>query len=453
MRRLVLPTLLVLAIVALAVALRSGTDAKRYEFDAVFDTARGMVPGQLVKIAGARVGRVEDVTLTPDRKASFRLSIEERFGPLRADASCKILPEGFISESFVQCDPGTPGRPALPPLRGVGGDEPTVPLDRTAASVQLQQVIDTFSMPVSARIKAILTELGISVAGRGQDVNALLRRANPALAQTRQMLAILDREGDALGDAVTQTDAVLAELRDRRGALDGFVRKAGRVAGTTAGRSDRLQDGVRRLPALLAQTQTSLASLRTVSDKLAPTVRALGTAAPSLTRLQGLVPDFSRATTTSLPKLDRGLSALRTALEPTRKIAERATTASDRIRPTLGETNEFLESLRKTGGNEGLLDAFYGLATGLSPYDSVSHSVSIQIAVDARCIIQRDAPACSGQFTAPGKGQIPVNDPQYRSAERRAQRIIGDPQLTAKHLSTPDARAIKGVLDTILRRR
>ena len=31
----------------------------------------------------------------------------------REDASCNIQPEGLISENFVQCDPGTPGKDAL----------------------------------------------------------------------------------------------------------------------------------------------------------------------------------------------------------------------------------------------------------------------------------------------------------------------------------------------------
>jgi ABC-type transporter Mla subunit MlaD len=436
-------------VIVLAVVLRDGggEEPQEYRFGAVFDTAQGIVPGQLVKIAGARVGKIDEVELTRGNKARFVMSIDERFGPFKDDASCKILPEGFISESFIQCEPGTPGRRELRAVRGVGGNEPTVPLERTSASVQLQQVIDTFDMPVSARVRAIINELGITFAGRGQDVNALLRRANPALAQTRQMLAALDAEGVELGDAVAQTDAVVDELHRRRGSLQDFVGRSSRVVDTTADRSGRLQSSVRRLPALLAQTQTSLSSLRTVADKLSPTVRALGRSAPSITRVQDLASSFSRTTQASLPKLDRGLSSLRGALRPTSELARQLQATSTAIRPTTGELGQLLESLRSTGGNEGLTDAFYGLATGLSPYDSVGHSVSIQVAVDARCIVQRDAPGCSGQFNAPGQGQIPVNDPKFAAAENRAKRILGDPARTAESLSQPDALGLKRLLD------
>src|SRR5690606_13042664 len=128
-----------------------------------------IVPGQLVKLAGARVGTVKEVNLTKDRKAAFRLEIDEKFGPFRDDASCKILPEGFISESFIQCDPGTPGKPELSTRPDHDG-LPTVPVERTVASVQLQEVIDTFNLPVAERIRAILTEFGIASAGRADDL-------------------------------------------------------------------------------------------------------------------------------------------------------------------------------------------------------------------------------------------------------------------------------------------
>ena len=58
---------------------------------------------------------------------------------------------------------------------------PTVPLQRTTVPVSLQDVLDIFSLPVDERLSVLINELGIGTAGRGTDINAILRRANPAL--------------------------------------------------------------------------------------------------------------------------------------------------------------------------------------------------------------------------------------------------------------------------------
>src|ERR1700712_6012850 len=106
MRRVLAASIVILAVLAVAVTPRSQS-ASTYRVDAIFDTAKGIIPGQVAKIAGARVGAIEDVQLTKDYKARIIMSIPRRF-TFHSDASCTIQPEGLISENFVQCDPGTP---------------------------------------------------------------------------------------------------------------------------------------------------------------------------------------------------------------------------------------------------------------------------------------------------------------------------------------------------------
>ena len=112
MRR-ILATVLVLAVAAVAVAAGGSGEARTYRVDAVFDNASSLIPGNVVKIAGAPVGEVKDIRLTRDRKARVEMEIEEGYAPFRSDAQCVIAPESlFIGEKFLQCKPGTPkGRP------------------------------------------------------------------------------------------------------------------------------------------------------------------------------------------------------------------------------------------------------------------------------------------------------------------------------------------------------
>ena len=67
-----------------------------------------------MKIAGARVGAIKELDVTPEKKAVVVLEIEEPgFAPFRADAKCTIRPQSLIGEKFVECDPGRSDQPEL----------------------------------------------------------------------------------------------------------------------------------------------------------------------------------------------------------------------------------------------------------------------------------------------------------------------------------------------------
>ncbi|MCK9247999.1 MAG: MlaD family protein [Solirubrobacteraceae bacterium] len=447
MRRLLAPLVVVAAVVAVALLARSGSETDSYRFAAEFDTAQGIVPGQLVKIAGARVGRVDDVVVTRENKARFLLRVDEEFGPFRDDASCKILPEGFIAESFIQCDVGTPGRPELERR----DDLPTVELERTSASVQLQDVLDTFPLPVDERVRMIFTELGIASAGRGEDLNALLRRANPALGEARRMLQVVAAQQDALDRAITGTDEVLSALDRRSADVGRFVRRAADVTDTTAAHRKGLEEGVRRLPALLQQAQRSLASLDDVGSRLTPTADALRAAAPQIRRLNDIAAPLAREGIPALKGFRPAVASLRRAAGPAKPLVDELTRSTGRAASGITETRRLLETTREAGGLEYLQDVFYGLSTATATYDAVGHSASLNVNLDLRCILQNDAPGCSAKFDAPGKGQIPSNDPSLPSQARaRARAAASDPTSLVRALPERTARDLQTVLDRLL---
>src|SRR5262249_30007163 len=147
-----------------------------------------LIPGQDVKIAGARVGSVKDVTLTPDNKARIKMAIDPRFAPFHADADCTVQPQSLIGEKFIQCSPGTPRATAIV---AKDGEAPTVPLTNPPSPVDLDLVFSTFRYPTNQRTALILSELGTGLAGRGGDLNEAIRRANPALQETNRVLDIV----------------------------------------------------------------------------------------------------------------------------------------------------------------------------------------------------------------------------------------------------------------------
>jgi virulence factor Mce-like protein len=397
----------VIAAGAIAFVSTRGRDADRYRVAAIFDTAKGMVAGQHVKIAGAVVGRVDRVELTRSLKARLVLSVDRRFAPFHADASCRILPEGLISENFVACDPGSAGAALL----GTSDGMPTVALARTAVPTSLQDVLNVFAAPTSDRIRILIDQLGLATAGRGENISDLLRRANPALQASSRLLRTVNRQRDDLAAAVTHTDRVVAELATRDQEVRGFVGNTGRVLQTTAAHRRSLGSAVRRLPALLAASRPAFADLDRTISATRPLLRSLRVAAPGLQAVTRDVPPFAAAARGVLrdasPVADDARRTIRVAAPVARHLR---TTAAQSV-PFSRDLRHLLQDTRDRGGIEGLLRFPYGLAVGGSAYDSTSHFAGVMLRVLPQCIASASAPGCTSKYLAPGQGTIPASDP------------------------------------------
>ena len=76
---------------------------------AIFENAFSVIPGEDVKIAGVKVGKVDSLDVTPDQKAAVVLRIDRAgFKDFRRDAECTIRPQSLIGEKFVECTPTQP---------------------------------------------------------------------------------------------------------------------------------------------------------------------------------------------------------------------------------------------------------------------------------------------------------------------------------------------------------
>jgi virulence factor Mce-like protein len=408
MRRAAIPIASLAAAIGAVLLVTGVGTTPTYRVAAIFDTAKGMVAGQQVKIAGAVVGSVQAVELAPGPKARIVMSVDRRFAPFHEDASCTILPEGLISENFVQCDPGAPDSPPLAVSRaGIA----TVPLQHTTVPTSLQDLLNVFSLPTDDRLRVIINELGIATAGRGEDLNALLRRADPALAQSQQVLSMIDSQRQQLAVAIGQTDRVLGALAQRDDEVRAFVDRAAAVATTTAEHKNSLGASIHRLPALLDALRPGLRSLDRAMSSSTPLLGYLRAAAPGLTKLTALVPSFATAGTPALRSLGDAADAGRLAVRVAGPVVSDLKRASAQAGPFAQQLDQLLLSTRDAGGLEGILRFFYSVAVGDAAYDQTSHMQTLLVTVYPQCLHASGAPGCSSAYSAPGNGTIPPNDP------------------------------------------
>lgn len=375
MRRRLLVAATVAGAIAAAILLlasgRSGdTGADRYRVDVIFDHARGLIPGQLVQVAGGRVGTIEEVSVTAGFRARIGLSIDPRFGPFREDARCTIRPQGLIAENFVQCDPGSPDAPEL---RGQDGRAPAVPVERTSLPVNLTDLFELWNVPTRDRLRVLISELGIATAARGEDIDAILTRVNPALGRARQVIGLLERQREDLVAAIDDSDRALARIAPHAGSTRRLLRRAASVLTRTGRRSADLSLAVERLPPLLRTARPALQRLGEVAAGGIPLLAQVNRSAPTILALTESVPALAGAARPTIarlgPVLDRGTAIVGRALPLSRalRVYSRQSLPSARI------AGRLLPNLDERGFPDNIARFFFYAALATSRFDGTSH--------------------------------------------------------------------------------
>jgi len=419
-RRILVLTLILAGAGALATLVfgSSAQGSSQSRFDVIFDDARGLVGGQLVKIAGAKAGTIVNVVVTPDFKARIEATIDSRFTPFHQDATCTIRPEGLIAENYVDCDPGTANSPVL---QAQGGHPPTVPVTHTTEPVSLLDLFNMFNLPTRQRFMVILDELGIGTAGRGTDFNAILRRANPALALARQAIGILARQKAQLGTIVDATNTIAAQGASHTANVQNFLDRAAALTTITAAHRDALSLAINRLPGLLAAAQPALAQLDVVARDGTPLLQQINTAVPFLNRVNTDLGPFVKVA-------KPGLAALRTALKKAIPAIRETTPLTVQLRKyterSLPGTKLFAKlsaNLQRRGFVENFLSVTYYIAASLARFDSTSHLLSI-------LLIGPDNGMCGNYSTTPVAacsahyGYQPAYKPTHAASDQAAAR-------------------------------
>jgi ABC-type transporter Mla subunit MlaD len=394
MRRIAATLALLGALALVVFAPGAGGDDGDYEVRAIFDNGGFLVPGEEVRIAGARVGTIAsvDVTGAEERahqdgspepgKAVVVLRIDDAgFQDFREDASCLIRPQSLLGEKFVECEPTqphAPGTTAPPPLEEIpdgeeGAGERFLPLESNSKQVDLDLVQNIMREPFADRFRLILNDLGAGLAARGGELAAIVRRSNPALRETDEVLAILARQNRTLGRLAADSDAVIAPLARERRHVSGFINNANVTAQATAERSRDLEAGLQRFPAALRELELTMAELRSFADQATPVFTDLGAGAPAITRATKALGPFADAATPALVSLGDAAEQTQQPLVNSDPILRDVRDLARSAAPGARSLAKLLASLRKTGGFRQLMSFLFNTVGSVNGFDQYGH--------------------------------------------------------------------------------
>ncbi len=436
--------LLVAAGMALAIGATDDGDSEGKTYEIVFDNAFGVVDGGDFKVAGVRAGTtsgLEVVTGGQRPLAVVKVEVTEPgFADLRRDAQCEVRPQSFIGEYFVDCQPGNSGE-RLP-------DGGRVPVAQTSSTIPLDLVNNIVRRPYADRLRLIIGELGAGLAGRPDDLSAVLRRAHPGLRETTQTLRILARQTRTIERVVTRADTVVGALARRRGDVTRFVREAGGTAAVAATRSGDLAAAFDRLPRFLGELDPYMVQLGQLATAQQPVLRNLRAAAPGLETFLTRLPPFADSGRPALAALGdasvvgrRAVRETSEELDELRRLAEEAPALAKPLRQLLESIDDRERAVKPdpraaatdppapdpthiTGqggftGMEAIWNYFFWQTLSTNALDDLGHVLRLNVSVGP----------CSGYFNH-REGQEAVFD-QCRQWLGPNQPAINQPDPTA----------------------
>lgn len=432
MRRLLSIAVLLAAGCASFLLATGFTSSRRpvYLVRAIFDDASFAVPGEDVRIAGANVGSIQGLGVTAQKRAAVTLAINQPgFAPFHADAHCAIRPQSLIGEEYVDCSPGTSSTPALARVtQGPGTGSHLLAVTRTSSPIDSDIVQNISTQPVRQSLALILNELGTGLAARGADLNAVIRRANPALGHTDRVLQILARQNHVLARLAIDSDTVLAPLARARRHLAGFITEANRTSVASAQRASDIARTFHLFPSFLRQLRPLMADLGSLADQGTPLMTSLGQSASSVGREFANLTPFATRARTALVELGAAAQSSQAPLVASVPLAQRLLRLGASAKPSAALLDRLTASLDRTGAIEQLMHVLFSGAVAGNGFDSLGHFLRAEPLVSSCTNYATSTlPGCSSNFapsSAKAAGVSPAAAPPAGHPDRVVSQAV-----------------------------
>ncbi|HET7683304.1 MAG TPA: MCE family protein [Marmoricola sp.] len=287
--------IVLLVVMAAAFNLQKFPGFRGTGYSAEFADASGLHEGNMVQIAGVRVGRINDVRITGDH---VTIDFDVHGAELGPDSRASVEVLNLLGEKYLEIQPAGSG------TMTAGG---TIPASRTDAGYdivstlgelttrtqdidvdQLSAALTTLGDTLNAASPEIrssftgLSRISRAIASRDDGIETLLERAD------RVTRLLNDRKGD-LVTLMKQGDLVFRELIARRDAIHSLLVNARRLGVELRGVA---ADNQEQIGPALAELKTAVTFLEARKDRIQKSIHNLGPYASILINIVGTGPWF-----------------------------------------------------------------------------------------------------------------------------------------------------------------
>ena len=417
--------IVVVAVLLVALVLFRGGGG--YTVTAEFLNGGQLVPGNAVRVAGADVGTVEDLSISGNGEALVRFTVDEEYAPLRRGTRAMIKQTSLsgIANRYVDLHLG----PADGAEIEDGGRLTT---NETETAVEIDQFFSIFDPRTRQALKDTVKGSADLLRGRGEEINRSVEYLNPALSTGTRLFRELSRDEPLLERFLIDSGRFVNALARRRDDVRGLVSNANTTFRALGNQQAALAESIELLPPFMRRANTTFVNLRNALDDVdplvevsIPAVRRLGPflddARAFATDAEPTIRDLSltirrRGEANDLIELMRSFPALsRAALDPRRVNGAVRRGAFPEAEEALTDSSETFALLRPyTPDLVGWFEDF----SGTGAYDAAGGFSRSQLNLTE--ILYGPEPL-GGQFRrCPGAGDAPASDGSnvYSAAEQ-----------------------------------
>ena len=274
---------MVLLTAFLFVIFSQGETGSTTSYSALFSDASGLTAGDSVRVAGARVGTVNDLSLDPNGHIVIDFDLDRKI-PLTTGTRAVVRYLNLVGDRFLELARGSGSTDLLP-----SGSR--IPLDQTAPALDLDLLLGGLKPVIEglnpAQVNALTTSLIQVLQGQGGTLESLLSKTSSftngladhnevikqlidnlrstlrtvaddgnqfstAIDRLEKLITGLSADRDPIGEAISALDNGTASVADllaqARPPLAGTINQLNRLAPLLDNERDRLDAGLRRAP-------------------------------------------------------------------------------------------------------------------------------------------------------------------------------------------------------------
>lgn len=286
----------VTATALLAVTIANVDLSETQDYKARFTDATLLLPGDDVRIAGVRVGQVEDVGIVDRKQAEVTFSVTAN-RKLPKNVTAQIKFRNLVGQRYVSLTQGTGGNPndTLSP-----GD--TIPLKQTRPALDLTELFNGFKPLFRALSPDDVNKLSYEIIqvlqGEGGTVESLL-------AHTASLTSAIAGKDKVIGEVINNLNSVLTTVNQRGQKLSDLIVTVQQLVSGLAADREPIGDAIEALGGLADTTSGLLSEAR---EPLKQDISALGGLVNNLNDSESVVEHFIQFLPEKTAKLTRLVS-------------------------------------------------------------------------------------------------------------------------------------------------
>lgn len=199
----------VMATVALAATIRNSSGTGGTPMTAIFSDATSLNIGDDVRIAGVKVGTVDQIEVTQARLAKVGFTVAKTVD-LTSGARAELRFRNLVGQRYISIEPSATGGAALPAGHTFPVEETTPALDLTLLFNGFQPL---FQLLNPEDVNNLSEQIIAVFQGEGATVEGLL-------SSTASLTSTIAEKDQVIGELITNLSSVLTTVNERSSQLD-----------------------------------------------------------------------------------------------------------------------------------------------------------------------------------------------------------------------------------------